>query len=173
MKFWVHGLLELYVDTIWKFLKFSSELVLSLYLIDSFLLVVYFSSFVHAVFPNMSDDPWLAVYTSFHVEAPMVELINWQISFLGEWAGSEPHTGASGRSGCEGLCSEALAFPRKHLITGLGGRYSWLIWMECKFQTNLLVFNPGVPHLLPHRVSELGLRTSSESISPIWFTAAV
>lgn len=39
-KFWVHQLLELYVNTIWKFLKFSSELALSLFLTDSFFLIV-------------------------------------------------------------------------------------------------------------------------------------
>lgn len=158
MKFdWVHWLLELCVNTIWKFLKFSSELALSLFLTDSFFLMVYFSSFVHAAFPFLISQliPGLAVGMSFRVEVPMVELISWQISFLREWAGCQPHTGAFPRSDCEGLCSEALGFSRKHLITGPGGEYPWLIWMECKFQTNHLVFSTRVPHALPYTASEL------------------
>lgn len=95
----------------------------------------------------MSADPRLAVYTSFRVEIPMVELISWQISFLGEWAGCEPHTGASQRSGCEGLCSEALCFSRKHVITGLGGGYPWLIWMSANSKLIPLFSALGYPTL--------------------------
>lgn len=65
MKFWVHCPLELYKNTIWKFLKFSSELALSLFLTHCFFLIVQVLLFMQGLaFPYKSAHPWLAVYVN-------------------------------------------------------------------------------------------------------------